>query len=123
MSPVTKAMVEAYALMIMVMGTFFIYFCGMVWAFCNPVLSSCEEDTVSDLDLDAVKSGLWPTEPNHLQVLCTGADPERLRRDTTTWLTQTYVHFGGDTDSLLLDRNHSGFADQVRVGKTRASPV
>ncbi|KAM7410252.1 hypothetical protein PAMA_001613 [Pampus argenteus] len=43
-SPVTKAMIESYALMVMVMGTFFVYFCGMVWAFCNPKLSGAEEE-------------------------------------------------------------------------------
>ncbi|KAG7269506.1 hypothetical protein CRUP_014748 [Coryphaenoides rupestris] len=142
------AMVEAYALMILVMGSFFVYFCGMVWAFCNPVLSGGEEDHINEVLLDGAKSTLWRTEPvpqqrfctgadpeqrfctgadpekrfctgaDPEQRFCTGADPEQLQQNTRAWLAQTYVQFGGDTDSLLLDRN-----DQVRECKTRASPV
>lgn len=37
-------MLDAYVLMVLVMGTFFLYFCGMVWAFCNPKLSGAEEE-------------------------------------------------------------------------------
>ncbi|CAL8254565.1 unnamed protein product [Merluccius merluccius] len=131
MSPVTKAMVEAYALMIMVMGTFFIYFCGMVWAFCNPVLSGGEEDEEDEMLRDAHhKINLWQMAPNPQEVFCTGVDPEQLQhqhqhRDTRDWLAQTtYINFGGgDTDSLLLDRNDFGFADHVRESKTWGSPV
>lgn len=43
-SPVSQAMLDAYVLMVLVMGTFFLYFCGMVWAFCNPKLSGDEEE-------------------------------------------------------------------------------
>lgn len=43
-SPVNQAMLDAYVLMVLVMGTFFLYFCGMVWAFCNPKLSGAEEE-------------------------------------------------------------------------------
>lgn len=46
-SLVTEAMIESYALMILVMATFFVYFCGMVWAFCNPKLSGADEDEVT----------------------------------------------------------------------------
>lgn len=43
-SPVNQAMLDAYVLMVLVMGTFFLYFCGMVWAFCNPKMSGAEEE-------------------------------------------------------------------------------
>lgn len=47
-SPVNQAMLDAYVLMVLVMGTFFLYFCGMVWAFCNPKLSIAEEECETD---------------------------------------------------------------------------
>lgn len=47
-SPVNQAMLDAYVLMVLVMGTFFLYFCGMVWAFCNPKLSGAEEECETD---------------------------------------------------------------------------
>ncbi|CAL8268179.1 unnamed protein product [Arctogadus glacialis] len=123
MSPVTKAMVEAYALMIMVMGGFFVYFCGMVWAFCNPVLSGGEEEDFDEIGLDAPKNNLWQMAPNSQEMLCTAAHPEQQQK-TKDWLAQsTYINFGGDTDSLLLDRTDFGFADHVRQSKTRGSPV
>lgn len=40
---VTEALIESYALMFLVMSAFFVYFCGMVWAFCNPKLSGIED--------------------------------------------------------------------------------
>lgn len=46
-SVITEAMIESYALMILVMATFFVYFCGMVWAFCNPKLSGAEEEEIT----------------------------------------------------------------------------
>lgn len=46
---VTEAMIESYVLMFLVMSAFFVYFCGMVWAFCNPKLSGfAEEETECD---------------------------------------------------------------------------
>lgn len=47
-SSVNQAMLDAYVLMVLVMGTFFLYFCGMVWAFCNPKLSGAEEECETD---------------------------------------------------------------------------
>lgn len=41
-------MLDAYMLMVLVMGTFFLLFCGMVWAFCNPKLSEAEEECKSE---------------------------------------------------------------------------
>lgn len=52
---VTEAMIESYALMILVMLTFFVYFCGMVWAFCNPKLSGLEEEDTPECMDDAVE--------------------------------------------------------------------
>ncbi|TSL22040.1 hypothetical protein Baya_6336 [Bagarius yarrelli] len=43
-SLIKEAMIESYALMILVMATFFVYFCGMVWAFSNPKLSDTEDE-------------------------------------------------------------------------------
>lgn len=45
---VTEALIESYALMLLVMSAFFLYFCGMVWAFCNPKLSGIAEGTECD---------------------------------------------------------------------------
>lgn len=45
---VTEAMIESYALMFLVMSAFFVYFCGMVWTFCNPKLSGFDEETECD---------------------------------------------------------------------------
>lgn len=45
-SLITEAMIESYALMILVMAAFFAYFCGMVWAFSNPKLSGAEEEEI-----------------------------------------------------------------------------
>lgn len=106
-SPVTKAMIESYALMVMVMGTFFVYFCGMVWAFCNPKLSGAEEECVA---------GKQAVEHGDDRSLCAPNPPERHFRCacaqvpappyTAQGLTQTtYVNFWDDTDSLLADCN------------------
>lgn len=45
---VTEALIESYALMFLVMSAFFVYFCGMVWAFCNPKLSGIADGTECD---------------------------------------------------------------------------
>lgn len=80
-------MIESYALMVMVMGTFFIYFCGMVWAFCNPKLSGSEEECETENQAEEL-TGLYLPAPLH----------------TADGLTQTtYVNFMDDTDSLLSD--------------------
>lgn len=55
-SLITEAMIESYALMILVMATFFVYFCGMVWAFSNPKLSGSEEEEIP-LECETGQSG------------------------------------------------------------------
>uniref|UniRef100_A0AAV2KV05 Uncharacterized protein n=1 Tax=Knipowitschia caucasica TaxID=637954 RepID=A0AAV2KV05_KNICA len=81
-SPVINAMIESYALMVMVMGTFFVYFCGMVWAFCNPKLSGGEDGCI-EVDLRDQPQTCAP----HLSVV-----PP---------YSQTYINFWDDTDSLI----------------------
>ncbi|KAM7388489.1 hypothetical protein PAMP_024659 [Pampus punctatissimus] len=119
-SPVTKAMIESYALMVMVMGTFFVYFCGMVWAFCNPKLSGAEEEETGK---QAAGHG------DHCWVCAPNPPPERNFRcacahlpappNTAEGLTQTtYVNFCDDTDSLLSDctavcREDHGIDNQI----------
>lgn len=93
-SPVTKAMIESYALMVMVMGTFFIYFCGMVWAFCNPKRNGAEEEEEWEA---------YGTERQAAEVVGLHLPSPRL---TTDGLRQpTYVNFWDDGDSLLLDNS------------------
>lgn len=67
---VSAAMIESYLLMFFLMTAFFVYFCGMVWAFCNPKLSGIEDDapesethylTFDDIPLEHLNS------PEHLQ--------------------------------------------------------
>ncbi|CAL8309033.1 unnamed protein product [Lota lota] len=95
----------------------------MVWAFCNPVLSGGEEEDFNEMELDARKNNLWQIAPHSQEIFCTAVHPEQ-QQNTRDWLAQTtYINFGGDTDSLLLDRSDFGFADHVRQSKTRGSPV
>lgn len=119
-SSVTKAMIESYALMVMVMGTFFLYFCGMVWAFCNPKLSGAEEES---------GTGRQAAEHGDDCRVCATHHPERkftctctrvpAPPDTAEGLTQTtYVNFRDDTDSLLSDctafcRENHGINNQI----------
>ncbi|KAL6458071.1 hypothetical protein MHYP_G00333010 [Metynnis hypsauchen] len=49
-------MIESYALMILVMSAFFVYFCGMVWAFCNPKLSGLEDEDTPECESDTAKT-------------------------------------------------------------------
>lgn len=94
-SPVAEAMIESYALMVMVMGTFFLYFCGMVWAFCNPKLSTDEEATEKEI------AQRWGEERDFTQQRCRCA---AARPHGAAGLTQsTYVNFWDDADGLLLD--------------------
>lgn len=94
-SPVAEAMIESYALMVMVMGTFFLYFCGMVWAFCNPKLSNDEE--ASGTEKETVQ-GLgdkhnFPQQPHR----CADVQPH-----CADGLTHSpYVNFWDDADGLL----------------------
>ncbi|KAK2907671.1 hypothetical protein Q8A73_008744 [Channa argus] len=105
-SPVTKAMIESYALMISVMGTFFVYFCMMVWAFCNPKLSGAQEkcgyeNQGADQGDESLVCAPNPQEPNFR---CACARLPSAPPDTAEGLTQkTYVNFWDDTDSLLSD--------------------
>ncbi|CAL8396134.1 unnamed protein product [Boreogadus saida] len=86
------------------------------------VLSGGEEEDFDEIGLDAPKNNLWQMAPNSQEMLCT-AHPEQQQK-TKDWLAQsTYINFGGDTDSLLLDRNDFGFAEHVRQSKTLGSPV
>ncbi|KAK5930945.1 hypothetical protein CgunFtcFv8_027139 [Champsocephalus gunnari] len=106
-SPVTKAMIESYALMVMVMGSFFVYFCGMVWAFCNPKLSGAEEECVAGKQAAEPGDDCWFNAPNpperNFRCVCTHL-PAPLY--TAEGLTQTtYVNFWDDTDSLMSDCN------------------
>lgn len=104
-SPVAKAMMESYALMVMVMGTFFVYFCGMVWAFCNPKLSEAEETCATDKQAAEHGDDCWVCAPNppkrNSRCACTHVPAPPY---TAEGLTQTtYVNFWDDTDNLLSD--------------------
>lgn len=102
-SPVTKAMIESYALMVMVMGTFFVYFCGMVWAFCNPKLSGIEEEEECGTGTRTEQDICWVCAPNppvrNFNCAHLAAPPYSAEGLTQT----TYVNFWDDTDSLLSD--------------------
>lgn len=113
-SAVTKAMIESYALMVFVMGSFFVYFCGMVWAFCNPKLSGVEEEMLTEAP--AEDDSCWvcaqpPPEQIHYH---TCAHPGGTPQRTGDWITQTtYVNFMGDsrpTADSLLTMDRTGFA-------------
>lgn len=96
-SPVTKAMIESYALMVLVMGTFFVYFCGMVWAFCNPKLSGSEEKEEAEV------GGVCAPRPPERLLRCGCARPEAPLCAPEGLTQSTYVNFWEDTDSLLED--------------------
>lgn len=99
-SPVNKAMMESYALMVLVMGTFFIYFCGMVWAFSNPKLSGSEEEEVCEAaelhGNDCLERRLRCACSAHLELPAPPYTKEELTQTT-------YVNFWDDTYSLLSD--------------------
>lgn len=113
-------MIESYALMVMVMGTFFVYFCGMVWAFCNPKLSGAEEQCGTGKPSAEHGHDCWvyaphPPEPI-VRCACTHlpAPPYNAEGLTHT----TYVNFWDDTDSLLSDctsfcRDDHGINNQI----------
>lgn len=98
-SPVTKAMVESYALMVMVMGTFFLYFCGMVWAFCNPKLSGADEESGTGKQTANHGDHCWLCAPHppEQNFRCAFAPPYNAEGLTQS----TYIKFWDDTDSLL----------------------
>lgn len=106
-------MIESYALMFMVMGTFFVYFCGMVWAFCNPKLSGIEEETETELEA-APEDNCWicaHTIPPEQMNYRPGALPGTQQK-TGDWIAQTtYINFLEDNDSLFTDR--AGFVDST----------
>lgn len=87
------------------MGTFFIYFCGMVWAFCNPKLSGADEEYMAGRQTAEHGDRCWMCArgPPQREVRCECARlPAPLY--TAEGLTQTtYVKFWDDTDSLLSD--------------------
>ncbi|KAK9519193.1 hypothetical protein VZT92_021936 [Zoarces viviparus] len=128
-SPVAKAMIESYALMVMVMGSFFVYFCGMVWTFCNPKLSG-EEEEEEEEECGTGKpaaghgDGRWvcaaPNPPErNFRCACNVARLPAPPYTAAEGLTQTtYVNFWDDTDSLLSDgttfyREDRGISNQI----------
>lgn len=99
-------MIESYALMILVMGTFFVYFCGMVWAFCNPKLSGAEEECASGNEAADQEDAGWvcASNPPEGNLRCARGHLPPAPPYTAEGLTQTtYVNFWDDTDSLLSD--------------------
>lgn len=90
---VTEAMIESYALMFFVMATFFIYFCGMVWAFCNPKLSGIDDD-ILESETHYLTFNDIPLE--HL------ASPEQLQR-TRDWIVETSKCTEGFDNPSLTD--------------------
>lgn len=116
-SAVTKAMIESYALMVMVMGTFFVYFCGMVWAFCNPKLSAAEEDVAVDTDTAAEAAApqqrCWACDQIAMETIRfnDGAHPA-ASPSIGDWIARsTYIHFWGGSDSFLMSDN-AGFLSE-----------
>lgn len=102
-------MIESYALMVLVMGTFFVYFCGMVWAFCNPKLSGAEQECGSGDHA----GGCWVCA----RAACAHHPPAAPRAAPGPAQT-TYVNFWDDTDSLLSDgtafcRDEHGINNQI----------
>lgn len=96
-------MLESYALMILVMGAFFVYFCGMVWAFCNPKLSEEEPEDRKE----TARRGHFscPRALNHPQqdVMCVCARLPAAPHTEEPITRSTYVSFWDDTESLLSD--------------------
>ncbi len=94
---VTEAMIESYALMILVMSAFFVYFCGMVWAFCNPKLSGFAEETECDTSsfslvplqqIFADPEDVETTQPAHTRHL---TSHEFLDQPTRTYIASSYI--------------------------------
>lgn len=100
-------MIESYALMVLVMGTFFVYFCGMVWAFCNPKLSGAEEECGTGKQEEEHGDHCWVCAPNlpdrDLRCACAQIPAPPYSAEGLTH--STYVKMWDDTDSLLLDYN------------------
>lgn len=96
-SPVTEAMIESYALMVMVMGTFFLYFCGMVWAFCNPKLSN--DDEAIGTEKEIVQRLGNKRDCRQQTYRCASVQPHNAEGLTQS----TYVNFSDDADGLLSD--------------------
>lgn len=112
-------MIESYALMVMVMGTFFVYFCGMVWAFCNPKLSGAEEECGTGMEAGEHGDDCCASNPPERNFRCACAHVPPAPPYTAERLTQTtYVNFWDDTDSLLSDctafcREDRGINNQI----------
>lgn len=77
-SAVTEALIESYALMILVMVTFFMYFCGMVWAFSNPKLSGTEEE--DNISVNGRDTGRKERGAVELQEYCVSCEEPRHYR-------------------------------------------
>lgn len=106
-SPVTKAMIESYALMALVMGSFFVYFCGMVWTFCNPKLSGTEEHS------DGWEPGV---QGGTTRCACSEHPPAESLSETT------YVNFWDDSNSMLPDSTASSRDDLGITQQMEESP-
>lgn len=116
-------MIESYALMVMVMGTFFVYFCGMVWAFCNPKLSGAEEEEECGTGKQAAEHGddcctSNPAERNFRCVCAHGPPAPPYTAGGEGFTQATYVNLSDDTNSLLSDctafcREDHGINNQV----------
>lgn len=102
-SPVTKAMLDSYVLMVLVMGMFFLYFCGMVWAFCNPKMTGAEEESETGKKAEEQAGVPWDCTTNHTAPKIRPTCAHVLAPPyTAEELTQpTYVKFWDD--SLLSD--------------------
>lgn len=96
-SPVAEAMIESYALMVMVMGTFFLYFCGMVWAFCNPKLSNDQEASGTEKEIVQHLGNKHVCTQQTYR--CASLQPHNAEGLTRS----TYVNFRDNTDDLLSD--------------------
>ncbi|KAG7513829.1 hypothetical protein JOB18_017747 [Solea senegalensis] len=96
-------MMESYALMVLVMGTFFIYFCGMVWAFCNPKLSGAEEESATGRQAAAHGDDSCASNPaeRNPRCVCAHVAPPYTTEEIAPFTQTTYVNFCDDTNSLL----------------------
>lgn len=93
---VTEAMIESYALMLLVMSAFFVYFCGMVWAFCNPKIgghaeeTECDTSSFSQVSLQQIfadPEDVETTQPAHTHL----TRAECLDQPTYSYIASSYI--------------------------------